>query len=371
MKRLEAQLRQSQKLESIGTIASGVAHNFRNVLSGISVNTQLLELQNQENARVREAADRIMHSVKRGSALVDDLTQFAREESPARFELFDLVDVLKETVQLIQASFDKKISIHTALPESVLLYGDHSAMCQVFMNLFTNARDAMPEGGDLTIQARVEDAVTIAVSDTGKGMDEMTTEKCFDPFFTTKEVDKGTGLGLSTAYGIIKEHGGDIRVDSNVDEGTSFTITMPKAPFHKRKESRAISEITRGQGERILVVDDEVNILEPLEKLLREVGYRATSESTAQAALEKYPSLKPQVVLVDRNMPEMDGIRCARELLLLDPNARIVLVSGYEEVGIDGIDKGIRERIKGYITKPIDIAELSRVLDGIFSDRKP
>ena len=120
----------------------------------------------------------------------------------------------------------------------------------------------------------------------------------------------------------------------------------------------------------MLVVDDEVNILEPLEALFREVGYRATSVSSGQAALERYPSLKPQVVLLDRNMPEMDGIRCARELLMLDPDARIVLVSGYEEVGIDGIDEDIRERVKGYITKPIDVAELSRVLDGIFSDRK-
>jgi CheY-like chemotaxis protein len=237
------------------------------------------------------------------------------------------------------------------------------------MNLCINARDAMPEGGKLSIAAVIENGrVEIRVSDTGHGMDRATLEKCFDPFFTTKEVGRGTGLGLSTSYGIIKEHKGDIISFSEVGEGTTFKISLPLAAEDNRVDAdRDSIEIIQGRGQRILVVDDEKETLKPMEDILMGIGYRAASVNSGADALAQYDSFKPDVVLMDRSMPGMDGIACTERILDRDPNARVVLISGYDEEGTEGIGPGVRALIAGYLTKPIDIHELSRVLAKIFS----
>ena len=226
-KKLEAQLQHAQKLESIGTLTSGIAHNFRNLLTPISLYSQFLQMAYKDDPQLQEMAEKTGESVKRGAQLVDGLMQFCRKHAK-EIETIDLAEVLRETYGLITKSFDKNIDIRMDIADSLLIRGDRSELSQVFMNLCTNARDAMPDGGELSIEASMEgDDALITISDTGAGMDEQTREQCFDPFFTTKEADKGTGLGLSTAYGIVKDHGGEIHVFSELNKGTTFKLYFP------------------------------------------------------------------------------------------------------------------------------------------------
>jgi signal transduction histidine kinase len=367
--RLEKQLQQAQKLESIGTIASGVAHNFRNVLASISTNAQLVEMKYKENKALLEICERLNTAVKRGARLVDGLMQFSRKEKGIKFRVLDIVEVIKETYGLVSKSFDKKVNIQIDLPEAIYVLGDASSLSQVFMNLCTNARDAMPKGGELRIEARQErDNAKIVISDTGYGMDKSTLEKCFDPFFTTKDVDKGTGLGLSTTYGIVKEHGGEIYVYSEVGKGTTFTIYLTMIPAREGEGQEFIDEATRGSGQKILVVDDDTEMLKPIKEVLEELGYLAASVNSGKEALAKYESWKPDVVLVDRSMPEMDGITCSERIIEADPFAKIILISGYDEKGQNGISRQTKQIIKGYLTKPINLADLTGLLGRLFDD---
>jgi PAS domain S-box-containing protein len=367
---LEQQLQHAQKMESIGTIASGVAHNFRNVLTGISMNSQLIELKFRDNPELLELSSRFDVAVKRGARLVEGLMQFSRKETAKKFKIFDLGTMIHEIYELIYKSFDKKIEIQTECQESIPVLGSYSSLSQVLMNLCTNARDAMPDGGELRIVARrLEGKAELSISDTGHGMNEDAKERCFDPFFTTREVGKGTGLGLSTAYGIIKEHGGDIRLDSEVGRGSVFKIYLPIARQHRQAAKRSVDpRTTQGKGQKILVVDDENEILQPLGQVLESLGYRPELAVNGEEALAKYVSWQPDAVLIDRNMPTMDGITCAEKIIEMDQGARIILVSGYEENGPDGIDSHIKEIIKGYITKPPTASELDQVLGRVFDD---
>ena len=368
-RKLRAQLLHAQKMESIGTIASGVAHNFRNILSGISINNQLLEMKHQDDQGLKEIAGRVNKEVERGVQLTGRLMQFSHKEEAKDFKVINLSEVIQQTYDLISKSFDKNIDIRIDLPESILVMGNHSGLSQVVMNLCTNARDAMPRGGQLRIEAREEGGdAKVMVYDTGRGMEKGTVEKCFDPFFTTKEVDKGTGLGLSTSYGIVKEHGGDIHAYSEIGKGTIFKIYLPVVSFGEGEGQEVIPEVIRGKGEKILVVDDEIESLRPMEDLLEGIGYRAASTGSGKEAIAEYVSWHPDVVLMDRNMPEMDGITCAERIIEQDPNAKIILISGYDEKGPNGIDLRTKKLIKAYITKPIDSIELSRILNRVTSE---
>jgi len=368
-RKLRAQLLHAQKMESIGTIASGVAHNFRNILSGISINNQLLEMKYHDDQGLKEIAGRVNKEVERGVQLTGRLMQFSHKEEAKDFKVINLSEVIQQTYDLISKSFDKKIDIRIDLPESILVMGNHSGLNQVIMNLCTNARDAMPRGGQLRIEAREEGGdAKVIVFDTGRGMEKGIVDKCFDPFFTTKEVDKGTGLGLSTSYGIVKEHGGDIHAYSEIGKGTIFKIHLPKVSFGDGEGQEVIPEVIRGKGEKILVVDDEIESLEPMEDLLEGIGYRAASTGSGKEAIDEYVSWHPDVVLMDRNMPEMDGITCSKKIIEQDPNAKIILISGYDEKGPNGIDLRTKKLIKAYITKPIDSVELSRILNRVTSE---
>ncbi|MFC1884442.1 PAS domain S-box protein [Thermodesulfobacteriota bacterium] len=368
-KKLHAQLQHSQRLESIGMIASGVAHNFRNILAGISVNNQLMEMKFKDNKNLLEIIGRVEGAVRRGAKLVDELMQFSRKNVTDEHKVIDLSNIIVETYDLIRESFDKKIDIQVDIPDSIPVIADQSGLSQVLMNLATNARDAMPEGGQIRIAAwKKRKQAEIAISDTGHGMDKATTAKCFDPFFTTKDVDRGTGLGLSTTYGIIREHGGDIHAYSEPGKGTIFKIYLPLALENEkpRKAPDSVSLTGKGRGEKVLIVDDEIEMLRPMEEMLETMGFKAAFAGSPQEGLEKYVQWKPDAVLMDRNMPQMDGNTCAARIIEKDPDAKIILVSGYDEKGPNGIDPRTKELIKGYLTKPVDAAELIRVLTRIF-----
>jgi signal transduction histidine kinase/ActR/RegA family two-component response regulator len=227
-KRMQLQLQHAQKMETIGTITSGVAHNFRNTLAGILSNCEVIQLNYKDDAKLNEIVERIRISGERGAQLVNGLMQFSRKHTKEEFKRLNLSMVIQESYYLIKETFDKRIDIRIDIPESLPIMGDQSALDQALINIYTNAQDAMPEGGEMRIEAMQEgNTAVVIVSDTGKGMDRITVERCFDPFFTTKKVCEGTGMGLSTTYGTIKSHKGEIRVNSEPNKGSVFKLFLP------------------------------------------------------------------------------------------------------------------------------------------------
>ena len=360
---LQQQLLVSQKMESIGAFAGGTAHNFRNILQAISGNIEYIELLHGDNPEVKELAKDIYDSVEKGVDLINNLLHFSRRGGGYQVADMDLADVIKKTSDIIDRVFNKNIKIKVDLEERLYVVGNQSLLSQVFMNLFSNARDAMPDGGKLRVEAkRRKDKIVVKVSDTGYGMDEETMEKIFDPFFTLKDVGKGTGLGLSTTHGIVEEHKGTITVSSKPGAGTTFKIVLPWTQPETLERSEPQKHVVFGKGQKIFIVDDERPTLEALTHLANSLGYIAVSFDKPQDALENYERLAPDLVLMDRSMPGMDGVTCINELIRIDHKAKIIIVSGYEESGPDGIDDQVRGRIKGYITKPCGIEELSHIL---------
>jgi two-component system cell cycle sensor histidine kinase/response regulator CckA len=367
-RRLEMQLQHVQKMEAIGTIAAGVAHNFRNTLTEILVNSQLIQMNYEDQSGLHEVAGRINTSVRRGSRLVSGLLQFSRKQIKEEFKIINLSEVINETFQIIRKSFDQKIEILTDYPDQLPIMGDTTSVSQALMNLCTNARDAMPAGGQLVIKA-VQDGrrILVTVSDNGEGMGKETIEKCFDPFYTTKPIGKGTGLGLSTTYGIIKSHEGLISVESQSNKGTTFKIHFPLALGDEEIKPTETPSLARGEGQLILVVDDEPEIQIAMKELLEYLGYKPEFASNGTAGLDKYKSCKPDGVLMDINMPEMDGIACIEEILKYDPDANISIVSGYELDGMNGLGEKAKKSIKEYLPKPVGLDDLSALLARMFA----
>jgi len=364
-KQLEMRLQHVQKMEAIGTIAAGVAHNFRNTLTEVLVNTQVIQMNHKDKTDISEITERISQSVKRGAGLVDGLLQFSRKQMAKEFHKLDLVALIKDTYRLIKKSFKKKIDIQIDVPETLPILGDSAGLSQALMNLCTNARDAMPAGGQLRIEAKkIGNHAELIISDNGQGMNRKTIEKCFDPFFTTKPIGKGTGLGLSTTYGIVKSHEGLIHLESKLKKGTVITITFPLAQnadeFEAQPEPAA--EISYGNGEIVLVVDDEEEILKAMQNLLDGLGYQSAVARSGEEALKIYAARKPEVVLMDINMPEMDGVNCAEKIFDLNPDAKIAFISGYEISGLDEFGDRIKDSIQTFLTKPVELADLSTAL---------
>jgi PAS domain S-box-containing protein len=364
-KQLEMRLQHVQKMEAIGTIAAGVAHNFRNTLTEVLVNNQVIQMNYKEKTDIREITERISQSVKRGAGLVDGLLQFSRKQMAKEFHKMDLVAMVRETYRLVKESFDKKIDIQIEVSDTLPILGDLAGLSQALMNLCTNARDAMPDGGQICIEAKqVGNHAELIVSDNGQGMSRKTVEQCFDPFFTTKPIGKGTGLGLSTTYGIVKSHEGLIRLESEPEKGTVITMSFPltgnTAEIEARPEPAA--EVLYGNGEIVLVVDDEEEILKAMQKLLDGLGYQSAVAISGKEALDKYAAMKPEVVLMDINMPEMDGVSCAEKIFDLNPDARIAFLSGYGIEGLDEVGDRIKASIKTFLTKPVELADLSTAL---------
>jgi CheY-like chemotaxis protein len=272
----------------------------------------------------------------------------------------DLVQVLAETCQIVKRSFDQNIEIELEVGQKLPVIGDHSGLSHVFMNLFTNARDAMPKGGKLKIESFKEgQRAVVRVSDTGDGMDEQTRKKCFDPFFTTKEVNRGTGLGLSTTYGIVKSHDGEIQVESTPGRGTTFTLSFPLSETLAVPGCEHPSEIIHGNGQPVLVVDDELEIQVALRDLLSCLGYKPLLAAPGDEALELYKNQHPDVVLMDVNLPEENGLSCAAKILDFDPEAKIAVLTSRDENGPKLASQQLNGRIKGFLSKPVDMARLS------------
>ena len=365
--KLQDQLMHSQRMKFMGEISAGLSHNFRNILTGIICNAELICLKYPDVAILQKHASSIINISRNGSDLISSLMKFSRMETKGPKRIMNLSDILEECYQIISTSFSKQIKIQKRWPPLLIVEGDASELAQVFMNLFTNARDAMPDGGMLQIDASKEklQTIVIKVSDTGKGMSEDTIRRIFDPFFTTKESGKGTGLGLSTAYGIVHNHDGDINVISQPGLGTVFTVTLPSAVVESHQPQHSDVTLIRGHSEKILIVDDDESIFDVLKDLLEGYGYSVVTATSGTQAIDLYASCQPDIILLDRNMPVMNGVNTAKHLLAIDPEVRIIIASGYEADGPDGIPEYLRNVIKGYIVKPCEIAELLRLLSEV------
>jgi PAS domain S-box-containing protein len=371
-KQLEMRLQHVQKMEAIGTIAAGVAHNFRNTLTEVLVNNQVIQMNHKDKTDISEITERISQSVKRGAGLVDGLLQFSRKQMAKEFHKMDLVAMVKETYGLVKKSFEKKIDLQIDVPDTLPILGDLAGLSQALMNLCTNARDAMPDGGRLCIEAKqVGTHAELIVSDNGQGMDRKTIEQCFDPFFTTKPIGKGTGLGLSTTYGIVKSHEGLIRIESELEKGTVITMSFPLAASGAEiaTQPEPALEVLYGNGEIVLVVDDEEEILKAMQNLLDGLGYQSAVAKSGEEALDKYAAMKPAVVLMDINMPEMDGVNCAEKIFDQNPDAKIAFLSGYGIEAMDEFADRIKTSpIKTFLTKPVELADLSTTLSRMLQE---
>ena len=377
-KKVEAQLLRTQRLESIGTLASGVAHDLNNVLSPVLLSAQLLRREMTAEKR-NSLVSIIEQSAERGAGIVRQVLTFARGADGERV-LIQPAELLGEMVKLAGETFPRSISIRTRFPDDLrLVEGDSTQLHQVLLNLCLNARDAMPEGGSLTLAASnfdVDDSyaattadtkpgpyVLIEVSDTGTGVPQHVIDKIFDPFFTTKGVGKGTGLGLSTVLGIVRAHGGVINASSS-SAGTTFRVLLPAArdtPMPSNGSNGA-AEAPAGQGETILIVDDELAVRVVAETVLQKNGYNVllAEDGPGAVALFAQQAAEIDLVLTDLSMPIMDGFALARTLRKIDPHALIVISTGRENefTPADLAESGIRSQL----AKPYSQTALLRLL---------
>lgn len=381
---LEMQLLQAQKMEAIGTLAGGIAHDFNNLLSGITGYTSLIKMQIAEDHPLFRAVTTIEQSADRAAALTKQLLGFARG-GKYKVEIVNLNDVVERVRALISRTFDRAIEIHVSpRPDLWLVEADSGQIEQSLLNLAVNARDAMPGGGKLTISAdnlTVGESyarrhlnlqpgryVRLSVSDTGMGMDAVTQSRIFEPFFTTKEKGKGTGMGLAMVYGIIRNHGGHIEVQSEVGIGTTFRIHLPITDKKVGVESPlADSPIPKG-SETLLVVDDEEVIRSLAEEALTQFGYTVLLANNGREALSLYEHQRDRIALVvlDMIMPELGGEATYQRLKQVNPSIKVLLSSGYSSTA--QVQSLLNAGVAGFVQKPYQIRELAEAVRKALDD---
>lgn len=382
-KRLEAQLQQAHKMESLGTLAGGIAHDFNNLLMGIQGRTSLMLLDTDSYDPHFEHLKGIEGYVQSASDLTKQLLAFARG---GKYEVkpVDLNAIIQKSSDMFGRT-KKEIIIHRKSQKDIwAVEVDRSQIEQVMLNLYVNAWQSMPGGGELFLETenvRLDDDflkpygvksgkyVKISVTDTGVGMDKATRERIFDPFFTTKEMGRGTGLGLASAYGIINNHEGIIIVESTKGMGATFHVYLPASDKQVIKETEPSTEIIKGQ-ETILLVDDEDMILEVGKALLKQMGYKVLVAPSGQAAIELYKANQDEIemVILDMIMPEMGGGDTYDRLKKINPDIKALLSSGYS---IDGEATEILKRgCNGFIQKPFDIKDLSQKIRAVLDEQR-
>ncbi len=366
-KHLESQFLQSQKMEAIGTLAGGVAHDFNNILTVLIGCGTLLQLGLDESNPLRMHAEQIISASQKAANLTRSLLAFSRQQSIslAPLDLSEKVrGVEKLLKRLITEDIDLKINV---TPVNTVVMADATQIDQIFFNLATNARDAMPKGGTLTIETEIAEMdeqsvrshgfgepgryVLVKVSDTGIGMDKGTAEKIFEPFFTTKETGKGTGLGLATVYGIVKQHNGNITVDSEPGKGAIFRVYLPAVNVEVNTEVAA-KPVLRGGNEVILIAEDNSDVRFFMQETLRGYGYTIVEAVDGEDAVNKFLLHgNVDLLVIDSVMPKKNGREAYEEIRKVDPHVKVLFTSGYTKDIV--LDKGIEEKEFAFLPKPI------------------
>jgi len=376
-KQMEARLLQAQKMEAIGTLAGGIAHDFNNLLMGIQGHISLMLMKMDVSHCYFKHLKAIENMVKRGAELTKQLLGFARK---GKYEVksINLNEIIENCLEMF-GRVRKEINIHKNFQKDIwLVEADRSQMEQVFLNLFVNAADAMPKGGELYVETknivfndvdiktlpfktRPGDYVKISITDTGIGMDEATQQRIFEPFFTTKERGRGTGLGLASVYGIIKNHEGFITVYSKKGKGTTFNIYLPASKKGIQKEKTSSKEILKG-NETILIIDDEEEILKVTAEMLKSLGYKVIIANDGKEAIEIYQKNKKdiQLVILDIIMPGMNGKEVYETLRTIDPKIKVIISSGYSFN--NQINEILKQKCAAFIQKPFSLKELSQII---------
>lgn len=359
----EDQLRQSQKMQALGQLTGGIAHDFNNLLTVIQGSADILSREEVADDRRKRFARAIVQAAENAAVLTSQLLAFARRQ-PLKPELVDLSALVASMTELLDRTMGERIKIETSLNGTCPVTVDRNQLQSAILNVASNARDAMPDGGTLTIAVSTvphgsdSSMAAVSISDTGTGMDPETAGRIFEPFFTTKQTGQGTGLGLSQVYGFATQSGGDVLVDSNPGKGTTVTLLLPCSANAVFAETKADEEAVLDQPRaEILVVEDNVEVGHFAETLLSELGHSVTLATSGEQALELTREREFDVVFSDVVMPGMGGLRLAEQLAEEKPKLPVILATGYsQEIAQSG--SGGRT----VILKPYRLATLSQAL---------
>ena len=378
LREADRQKRQAHKMEAIGTLAGGIAHDFNNILTGIFGYAQLAKNAINLPVRAKGHIDQIMKGADRAAGLIQQILTFSRQREQEKI-LLNIAIVVKEAIHLMRASIPSTIDIQENIFSKANVLTDPTQIHQVIMNLCTNAYHAMRDnGGVLTVELfdvhlpdaqtypdihlAAGDYVTIAVKDTGCGMDEETLQKVFDPYFTTKPAGEGTGLGLSIVYGIVEDHGGLIKAYSSVNQGALFRMFLPVAQASEMPASTIPARMAPGKNERILLVDDEEGVLLSIRQNLKNFGYKVRAFSNPQKALTVFKKNPDQfdLVITDMTMPGMTGDLLTEDILHIRPGMPVILCTGYSEKisKSRAFEMGVRQ----FIQKPLSMSRLLLII---------
>ncbi len=382
-KKFREYMLQSQKMESVGVLAGGIAHDFNNVLSAIMGHVEVVRLYPSLDARSLRSLQVIEDASRKAGSMISKLLGFARKSSYEVLPLY-LNDVVHDTIKLLEQVLGKGVSLKVELDAQLpVIQGDYNQLEQIIMNLIVNARDAMPQGGQINITSQYKDIkqgmpdvppyiqtgeyVLLSVSDTGCGIPEHVVQRIFEPFFTTKERGKGTGLGLSMVYGAVKEHKGYITVQSSPGAGSTFVVYFPVSRAAVSWAGSKVETISKG-NEMILFVDDEEDVLSAVRETLTTHGYKVMAASDPALALDLFTKMPREInlVITDMVMPKIDGKELIKRMRSINPEAKILAVSGYMKYVAEKED--IKE-IAGFLQKPFESRHLLSMIRKILDTR--
>lgn len=381
-RQLEEQLYQVQKMEALASLSGGLAHDFNNILHCILGYAEMARMGKSKDSPDYETLHQIELMINKGRKLARQFLTFGRK-IPFQFKPADLNSVIRELMDLFRRTIPRMIDIELKLSDNLKMINADAGQCeQVLMNLCINSVDAMDKNGKLIFmtenvvlgadhpQTLLNPSplgyVRLTVSDTGHGMSQKTLNRIYEPFFTTKEKEKGTGLGLSIVYSIVKDHGGFIESDSDIGKGTTFRIYFPvldsDVELQKKVEPKNTDSSLCGK-ESILIVDDEIDVLKISEKLLQKSGYTVATAENGEEGIIKYSQNPSDLVLLDIGMPGIGGIKSLHELMGVDSNAKVVIMSGYSEKG--SIEEAIKLGARAFLPKPYHVKELLQTIRSV------